>query len=120
MKSDTYFFDTLDTATRRALRDQWNTERTTRTGPLFTAEGNLRENVALGVFDEANPRQALHEWFAERQPTQTTPGPNAAPTCAPKVTASSAPSPREFRAMLLKLRELLERAFGRNGYDDQP
>ena len=22
--------------------------------------------MALGVFDEANPRQAIHEWFAER------------------------------------------------------
>lgn len=105
------FYDTLDASTKATLHDQWRAEIDGKTGPLF-ADGQLRENVALGVGEN------IHEWFAERLA-------HANDAWAQRRTGNAAKGDTlintiaaEFRALLTRLREYLERAFGRERYGD--
>lgn len=106
------YYDTLDLATRQQLFTQWRQEMESRTGPLFTDAGELRPDVALGVDSD------VHEWFAERM---------AHANDAWAKRRMDALGPRdglirvlaaELRALLLRFREFIERAFGLNGYND--
>jgi hypothetical protein len=106
------YYDLLDPETQDALREQWRDEIDHRTGPLFDANGNLRSNVALGVETEVQEwlaerlAHANSEWAARRIFTRA-----RGDTLIQTIAA-------QFRALLVRVREYIERAFGRNGYAD--
>jgi hypothetical protein len=106
------YWDTLDRATQRRLDQLFAAEIEGKTGPLYTPEGELRENVALGATED------VQEWFAERMA-------HANDSWAKRRMQASARGDTllrtvaaRFRALLVRLRELMERHLVLNGYDD--
>jgi len=106
------FWDTLDRTTQQQLRELFAREIETKTGPLFDANGELRENVALGATED------IQEWFAERLAHANDRWAQRRIETAARGDTLVATIAAAFRRLLVQMRELMERHLKLDGYDD--
>lgn len=106
------FWDTLDRHTQLRLQELFDLEIQTQTGPLFDAEGNLRDNVALGATED------VQEWFAERLAHANDAWAKRRIGTVARGDTLIATLAAAFRRLLVRMRELVERHLDRNGYED--
>jgi len=107
------FWDTLDNDTQLSLYELWQREMNEHTGPLFGAEGQLHDFVALDVTED------IKEWFAERMAHANDQWAQRRQAASNSKNTLLETLAAQFRALLLRLREFIERQLSRAGYNDQ-